>query len=181
MSTTNHWWPCFSCSYVHRLLSLVVGRFLATPSVRSERRVSPSVVFVIRGGLPSSGKSAVGESLKTRPMDHDVGKLCLQQLPRRVFRQPCPWPVLTGFRNYGLPDLRPIGPTLPWNQTHGEVLADMDECFRSSLKFHHVTTAERSGFTSTGALLTPWSSQVLAPLSRYHMVTLAVQVRPESN
>ena len=31
--------------------------------------------------------------------------------------------------------------------------------------------AERSGFASTGAFLTPWSSQVPAPLSRYHRVS----------
>ena len=47
----------------------------------------------------------------------------------------------------------------------------MDERFNSSLKFHHMTSAERSGFASTGALLTPCSSQIPVPLSRYHGVT----------
>ena len=39
----------------------------------------------------------------------------------------------------------------------------MDERFNSSLKFHHVTSAKRLGFASTGALLTPWSLQLPAP------------------
>ena len=47
----------------------------------------------------------------------------------------------------------------------------MDERFRPSLKFHHVTTAKRSGFASTGVLLTLWAQQVPAPLALYHGVT----------
>ena len=47
----------------------------------------------------------------------------------------------------------------------------MDANFNSSLKFHHVTTAERSGFAFSGALLTLWLPQVPAPLSRYHGIT----------
>ena len=46
----------------------------------------------------------------------------------------------------------------------------MDENFNFFLKFHHATTAEW-GFASTGALLTPRSLQVPAPLSQYHGVT----------
>ena len=111
-------------------------------------------------------------------MDHDVGSSLRQALLAAAAMATAlidsaslpPAPVPTGFRNYGLPDPRPVGPTLPWNQSHGEVLADMDECFRSFLKFYHVTTAERSGFASTWTLLTPWSSQVPAPLSWYHRV-----------
>ena len=47
----------------------------------------------------------------------------------------------------------------------------MDANFNSSLKFHHVTSADRSGFASSGALLTPWSPQFPAPLSQSHRVT----------
>ena len=79
--------------------------------------------------------------------------------------------LLKGFRHYGLLDPRPVGPTIPWNPNHGEVLADMDAHFNNSLKFHHVTTAERLGFASTETLLTLWSSQVPTPLSRYPGVT----------
>ena len=109
-------------------------------------------------------------------MDHNVGSSRRQALLAAATRASLPLalsvaPVPTGFRNYGLPDPRPAAPTFPSNHSHGEVLADMDESFRSSLKFHHVTTAERSGFASSGAMLTPWFLQVPAPLSQYHGVT----------
>ena len=68
-------------------------------------------------------------------------------------------PVPTGFRTYGLAP-RSKGPTLPWNQSHSEVLAGLDEMYSSSLRFHQTTYTERSGFASSGVLLTPWSSQV---------------------
>ena len=84
----------------------------------------------------------------------------------RLLLAPSVAPVPTGFRNYGLPDPRPVGPTLPWNPNHGEVLANKDAHFNTSLKFHHVTSVERSGFASSGALLTPWSQQVPVPLSK---------------
>ena len=53
----------------------------------------------------------------------------------------------------------------------------MDERFRSSLKFHHVTSTERLGFASTGVLLTLWSTQVPAPLSQYHGVVSPLVVQ----
>ena len=67
------------------------------------------------------------------PYDHDVGSSHQQallaaaamatalidtaSLPLAPFASPVP----TRFRNYGLPDPRPVGTTLPWNQSHGEV------------------------------------------------------------
>ena len=41
----------------------------------------------------------------------------------------------------------------------------MDENFNQSLKFHHLTSTEKSSFASSGTLLTLWSLQVLAHLS----------------
>ena len=160
-----------------------MGQLLATPSARPDRRELPSLVSLGRGGLATLGESASGESQRTHPHDHDVGSLRTQallaaaatatdlldtvSLPPALSAPPVPM----GFRHYGLPDPRPTGPTLPWNPINGEVLTDMDAHYNTSLKFHHVSSAERSGFASTGALLTPWSLQVPAPLSRYHEVT----------
>ena len=59
----------------------------------------------------------------------------------------------TGFRTYGLPVPRSSGPSLPWNPSDGEVLASLDENFRFSLKFHHATSTEHSGFASSVAML----------------------------
>ena len=47
-----------------------------------------------------------------------------------------------GVRHYGLPDPRPVGPTVPWNPNHGEVLSGKGARFNTSLKFQHVITAE---------------------------------------
>ena len=165
-------------------LSLDVGRLLATPSVRSERRVSHAEVSLGLSGL-SPGVSAAVESPKTRPRSHDVGSSRRQALlaaaatatvlidTASLLPAPSMAPMPTGFRNYGLPDSRSKGPTLPWNQSHGGwVLAGLDETYRMTPWVHQATSTERSGFASSGALLTPWlSSQVPAPLSRYHGVT----------
>ena len=50
----------------------------------------------------------------------------------------------------------------------------MDKNFKSNLKFHHLTSTDRSGFTSSGALLTLWSPQVPVPLAQYHGVVTPV-------
>ena len=42
---------------------------------------------------------------------------------------------------------------LSWSQSHGEVLVTTNDNFRSSLKFHHLTSMDHSWFASTGALL----------------------------
>ena len=50
----------------------------------------------------------------------------------------------------------------------GEVLSSLGANFRSTLKFHHSTFTEPSGFASSRALLTLWSPQVPVPLTQYH-------------
>ena len=114
---------------------------------------------------------------------HHVGRLCLLQPPRRLLYctvtaslppTPSVAPEPTGFMNYGLPAPRSSGPCLPWNKKHGEVLKLMHESFKSNIKFYHLTSAERSGFASTGALLTPWSPQVATPLAQYYGVVSPV-------
>ena len=56
---------------------------------------------------------------------------------------------------------------LAWNPGHSKVLALLDENSNSSLKFHHTSFTDRSGFTSREALLTPLSQQVPPSLSPY--------------
>ena len=94
--------------------------------------------------------------------------------PASLLSTPSVAPDPTGFRDYGLPVPRSSGPLLSWNPSHGEVLASLDENFRSSLKFHHATSTERSGFASSEALLTPCWLQVPAPLAQYHGVASQV-------
>ena len=50
----------------------------------------------------------------------------------------------------------------------------MDESFKSNLKFHHLTSADLSVFTSNGALMPPWSLQVPVLLAKYHRVVSPV-------
>ena len=145
----------------HRSLS--VGRLPATLSARPVRRDSPSSVSQGRKGFATLGVSATGESLRTHPQDNDVDPTRRQALLATATTATAlidtaslsPALVPTGFMNYRLPAPRSSGPALPWNPKHREVLAAMDENFNTSLKFHHVTNTERSGFAPTGALLTP--------------------------
>ena len=104
------------------LLSLVMGRLPATPSGRSERRVSHTMVSVGMGGLPSPGFSTAGESprliLRTMMSVRCVGKPYLPQPPQRlsywiqrVSRRPRPWLrcrrgfVIMGYLTPGLSGL----------------------------------------------------------------------------
>ena len=100
-------------------LSLVVARLPATPSVRSERRVSHTDVSLGQGGL-TQGESAAAESPRTRPRDYDVGPTRRQGLlaaaataTALIDTASLVAPVPTGFRHYGLPEHRSKGPMLP--------------------------------------------------------------------
>ena len=134
---------------------------LAMPSARPERRESSSSVSQGRVDLVTPGLGTAGEFPRTHPQDHNVGSTRRQALlaaattvtalidTASLLPAPSVALVLMGFMNYGLPTPRSPGPALPWNKKPGEVLANMDQSYNSSLKFHHVTTAEKSGFTST--------------------------------
>ena len=112
-------------------LSLVMDWLPTTPSVRSERRVSHTDVSSRSGGPLSPGVSAAVKSPRTHPRDCDVGSLRRQALlaaaataTALIDTASLPPPpsvasVPTGFRNYGLPEPRSEGPTLPWNPSHG--------------------------------------------------------------
>ena len=124
--------PSQAASPLHRLLTSIVSLcpstvcwLQATPSVRSEHRVSHAEVSLGQGGL-SPGVSAAAESLRTRPRSLDVGSSRRQALLAAAATAtalidtaslppaPSVAPVSTGFRHYGLPAPRSEGPTLPF-------------------------------------------------------------------
>ena len=164
-----------------------VGRLPAMPSTRLHHCESPSPLSVGRVGPVTLGVSVPGKSLITHPpQDHDVGPSHKQALLASaatgtalldtVGLPPIPSvaPEPTGFMIYRLPAPRSSGPSLPRKQKHGEGLKSMDKSFKSNLKFHHLTSADRLEFASTGVLLTLWSPQVPAPFAQYHGVVSPV-------
>ena len=147
--------------------SPTVDQLPVTPSSRPLRPASPPSVSQGRVGLVTPGNSVADRSPSIRPnQDHSGGPALLQALlaeaatltalldPASLLSTPSIAPEPMGLRNYGIPAPRSSGPSLPWNSSHGDILASLDDNSRSSPKFHHATSTERSGFAFPGALLT---------------------------